>query len=811
MDRNRESRVLDLFECWLDWQESERGARLDEACAGDAALRAAVERLIDADARATRVLPTEVVEPGAIRAALDPPDRIGVYRITGLLGRGGMGEVWRGERDDGLFEQAVAIKLTWPGLLGADAAQLFDSERRILARLNHPNIARLYDGGVDPGGRSYFIMEIVTGKAIDEYVRDARLDERACRKLAWQVCRAVEYAHQQMIVHADLKPSNILIGADGAPKLADFGIARLLLAEGPDGGHGPTTAAIPLTRAYASPQRLGGSLPVISDDVYSLGVIFQELLDICSPKIDPDLAAVLAKARHEDAAVRYESVTALRADLERYGRHEPVSARPRTPAYVFRKLLRRNRLAAGFVTTAALGLVATSIVMTLLYVRAERARVEADHRFAEVGELSHFMLFDLFDRLEGEPRSLPTRREVAEVSQRYLENLADDVRASPELRLETIEGLLRLASVQGRPGSSSLGRFDEATANLDRAERIAASLVPLPTESSQARLDLLQARIEMERARILEEQETSLDVALQHLDAAHGHLDSAVRAGLPAADSRRVSGQWHVLLAQVQVWQSRYVEAAAAARKAIALVEQDVATGGTPGEVRAREMLLLRAAAENALGDALFYGGDPYAAQQTYLRQLQLLEGALSRWPDHFVVLRMVAKARWNLGVTMMHNGDFAGALPVLERGATGLHELRLREPLDADTARMERVIEMARAQALAGLRRFDEAIPIMERSIEARRAAAQEDPQQASRARDYATSLFMLADVQREAGRTNEACRLYEAGFAVFDELRRTGRIAQNDQDYAVRIARENSEAACGDARRPATAHRSR
>ena len=228
-------RVAELFDQVTELPIDERAAWIATACVGDDALRAELEALLRSDERAARFMerPPALIAIAAATAQSDPqPRQFGPYAVVRQIGVGGMGEVWLGERSDGEFEQRVAIKqlaYPTPGLL-----QRFRQERQILARLEHPHIARLIDGGVAADGAPYFVMEYVEGVPITDYAREHALDVETRLRLFLRVCEAVQYAHQNLIVHRDLKPSNIFVTVDGLPKLLDFGIAKVLTTTGTD-------------------------------------------------------------------------------------------------------------------------------------------------------------------------------------------------------------------------------------------------------------------------------------------------------------------------------------------------------------------------------------------------------------------------------------------------------------------------------------------------------------------------------------------------------------------------------------------------
>jgi eukaryotic-like serine/threonine-protein kinase len=309
-------------------------------------------------------------------------DTLGAWKLVAEIGRGGMGAVFRAERSDGQFEQVAAVKLL-QGIPSARALDYLARERQILASLTHPNIARLYDGGTTPRGQPYLVMEHVEGVAIDRYCRDHKLSTHAILRLMLVVCNAISFAHQRLIIHCDIKPSNILVSASGWVMLLDFGIARLLGAERsnaaeelPDAAAASAvqTIARAYTPRYASPEQRQGGVLTTATDVYSLGQLLVELLranQLASVSIDTELTALIAKATHEDAVKRYASASAMAADMDRYLQRLPLQVMAATPAYHARKFVQRKwpLLVAATVFTLVIGVSAQRIL-------AERDRAQ---------------------------------------------------------------------------------------------------------------------------------------------------------------------------------------------------------------------------------------------------------------------------------------------------------------------------------------------------------------------------------------------------------------------------------------------------
>ena len=363
---------------------------------------------------------------------LSPGDIVGPYRVIEELGTGGMGSVWLAERSDGKPRRRVALKL--PRMVWAsDLSERMERERDILASLEHPNIARLYDAGLDDQARPYLAIEYVEGVRITHYCQENRLDIRHRVELFIQVLAAVQYAHTRLVLHRDLKPGNILVNRNGDVRLLDFGIAKLVEETQPDIETDAITMTRALTPRYASPEQLRGERLTLVSDVYSLGVILYELLTGVSPypssaksraevelavmqgvstppsrrvasesgtgdlqpsgvrlarELRGELDAVVLKSLSLDIPTRYASVEALAADLDRWLNGRPVLAVPPSALVVARKFVMRNRLAVSVATIATLAVIATSGIA--LY-QARKATAESQPAPAPRHFLTHIV------------------------------------------------------------------------------------------------------------------------------------------------------------------------------------------------------------------------------------------------------------------------------------------------------------------------------------------------------------------------------------------------------------------------------------
>ncbi len=468
--------------------------------------------------RTSQFLATIPKLPGLHDEPFGPPaasadDVVGPYRLIRELGAGGMGTVWLAERSDGLIQRPVALKLPRAWSHSGALAERMARERQILATLNHPNIARLYDAGMTTSGQPYLALEYVEGGRIDVFVREARLDLRARLTLFLQVIDAVTHAHAQLVVHRDLKPSNILVTADGQVRLLDFGIAKLLEKGEAQETELTAQGGRALTPDYASPEQIAGLPLGTASDVYSLGVVLYELLTQIRPYrlthdsraaleeaillTDPqkpseaaresstkkelrgDLDWIVLKAMAKERDRRYVSAADLGADLRRFLRHEPVEASPPSAAYRIKKFVRRHRVATTSAALLLLTLIAGTVGTTVGLVRARRAESSARTEAATAERYSTF-LANLFEA------SAPEQSKGRDISAReLLERGAARVRT--ELAGEPVLKARLLTAIGGV--YTKLGLYADARSTLDEAVTLARGV------GAGGQLDLSQALV----------------------------------------------------------------------------------------------------------------------------------------------------------------------------------------------------------------------------------------------------------------------------------------------------------------------------
>lgn len=538
VDNNKKYReeVKALFSAAIDLAPEDRAAFLTLEAGGHAGLIADVQSLLDAHDQPGDFLDTITPQfrsqafaaSGAMRSRMG--ERIGAYRIVGVLGTGGMGDVFRAVRDDDQYEAEVAIKLMRADVRSSVVEQRFRKERQILAALDHRNIARLLDGGTAEGGAPYVVMELVNGEPIDAYCEANKLGMHERVQIFLQVCAAVSYAHQHLVVHRDLKPSNILVTADGSVKLLDFGIAKLLEANSPTDAprveaNGTATTLRAMTLEYASPEQVSGAAVTTVSDVYSLGVVLYRLLTGKSPyrertndaarmaeilsdttptrpsqlerKLDGDLDNILLMALRKEPARRYASVEQLANDLRSYLSGMPVLARGNSLGYRAGKFLRRRK-----VEIAAVGIVACALIGALVFSMreariAERERQVAQQHYDSVRKLANTMLSQLHDEMVRESGSLRAREMLVSTSLEYLDALFAQGSPDRQLQEELASAYLKVASIQGGDFSgANRGDNQGALKSHSRAIELLTPLVESDPDDHRAGWQLGRAYVE---------------------------------------------------------------------------------------------------------------------------------------------------------------------------------------------------------------------------------------------------------------------------------------------------------------------------
>ncbi|MBM3796595.1 MAG: hypothetical protein FJW31_21625 [Acidobacteria bacterium] len=534
MERSTSWRLVEeIFTEAMVLPTSQQSAFVEVRCGQDTAVRDQVLNLLGAHREMGGFLQSSVFD---LRG-----QEFGPYRAVEEAGRGGMSVVYKGERIDGSFDNPVAIKVVF-----ADAALL--PETKILASLEHANVARLLDAGVTAVGLRYLVMEFVAGTPCSAWAPGHTEPEKL--RVFLQICSGVQAAHRSLIVHRGLKPDNVLVNAEGIVKLLDFGIAKQLSPAGTQ-----TALLRAYTPDYASPEQILGRPASTSNDIYSLGVILCEMLTGSMPRpsarvpldewlrsiergemavsIEGDLGHIVRKAIHADPSQRYQSAADLACDIEAYLDRRPISARPDSRSYRTRRFVVRNRwpVAGAAVAAVAIGAAAATALW--------QARL-AQQRFELVRKLSNSVLFEINDAVEKLPGSLPARELLVRHGVEYLDSLSKTAGANTGLQTEIARAYLRLSMITGN-GALDLGRGQDALGFSRRAEAIMRQVVSRQPGDAEAGHWFL----------------TSLDTVRSYLER-NGKLDGAppllAEMGAVAEERlRRSPGEFLALMDAVRV------------------------------------------------------------------------------------------------------------------------------------------------------------------------------------------------------------------------------------------------------------------
>ena len=764
-----ERRVLHLFDRLLDQPLAERERWLEEATAGDAELVRAVTALVAADSRSD-ALPTMLPEAGDAADPPLPPERLGNYAIVRELGRGGMGVVYLAERADGLYEQQVALKLLRQHVSG-HAAAAFEAERRMLARIEHPNVARLIDGGVGPDGRPWLATEYVDGATIDRDHATRPLGVNV--RLFLQAAHAVQFAHSRLIAHGDVKPANILVGDGDRVKLLDFGVARLT---------GEASDALgAFTPGFASPERLAGAGVSVADDVYALGRTLESIVNVAR---DRELAAVIGCATAIEKR-RYPTVQALIADLEHWAAHRPVAAFGKGAVYRARKFIGRHRVGAAATLLALVALAATAIVAQRNYVRAERARSAEALRFADAHRTAHYLMFTLLDRLERRPGTLRLRAQVGDVAQVYLDRLANSPGAPREVRLDVAQGYLRAAQMAGMGNAPNLGDVDRATRNLAQARRMLETL-----RGEQPQWSALAAPVARAASLACQDQLYGDHDAARALRVAQDGL-AEIAGIVPDRGTRAIAG-WPVRICagDALVWLNRTAEA-------VPLLERDAAAARRRRPID--EAMLERNL--RILGEAYYYA-NRFADAERVLKQAAAFQAIAHRRAPFFggAVIE-AANVADDLASTYEQQHRYADQLRIAEAARRLVEAQAALDADDVQSARRALSLTRLIAGAQARLGRAREGAAAMARADAGWTLLQRRFPDDATTARLRLLALHVTGDLQRSAGQGAAACTSYSNAALGWRQFARRWRISPSDTSENVdAIARKL--APCGEPR---------
>jgi serine/threonine-protein kinase len=764
-DPARFRKLDEIFAAALERPPAERAAFLDGACAGDADLRREAERLLAADAGAGEFLE----RPASLPSGWAPPEesalrRLGPYLLLREIGSGGMGTVYLARRDDEHYERDVAVKILRSGSDDAEAVHRFFAERQILARLEHPGIARLYDGGSTEDGRPFLVMELVHGLPLDEYCDRHGLGIDARLEIFRKVCAAVQHAHQNLLVHRDLKPANILVTEGGEPKLLDFGIAKQLAGEGrevDDPGDLTRTGSRVMTPSYASPEQIRGEPVTTASDVYSLGVVLYGLLTgrdpyrgptglphemaraICEQeperpsqalfrhgedgapveeiarvratrpealrhKLRGDLDTIVLTALRKEPSLRYGTAAELAADLESHRRHEPVAARPDSLLYRTRKLIRRRRGAV-----AAAGVAAVVLIVFIVSLAAQ------GRRLAEERDKARYALTFLVDTFR---EADPFHRRGERLS---AEQILDQGAARVERQLAgrpDVQAAVMDAIGQAQLGLGRAGAAKALLARVVALRRKTAASQPLELAASLEHLagavydnsEIAAAEALLEEAVALRRRAGSdpleLAAALNKLGMTIALRDPSERVAALHREAleiaRKAEGAEGPTVAETLLLMGRLARDQGDYARAESLYRQGLAIQRK--FLSPKDPTALRDLAD--LSAILLDGGKPQEAEDLLVENLEMQRQVFGK--NHPVLLYGLN----NLGKARSDLGDAAGA------EAAYREALALRQASNSESDLLRATVLANLALTLQTQKRLDESAPLLTEALELRR-----------------------------------------------------------------------------------------
>ncbi len=785
-NRKLDAKSFALFEASLKQDKAIRRDWIIAQAGADTALRDKTLKLLASDENQANVLLTG----GAISESYideTPPERIGVYKISDLIGQGGMGAVYKAVRDVGDFDHAVAIKLIKPGIISDSLKQRFAHEQQVLAGFSHPNIARLYDGGTTDEGRPYIIMELIDGVPITNWVDQNNMDTEDCLALFKTACQAVAYAHQNLIIHRDLTPSNVLVGTDGIVKLIDFGIAKPYdedaATQDMSGSPNPSLANLTFTPGFAAPERSKGAVANTLSDIYSLGKLLSAILP--GNINDPDLDAIITKATALTPDGRYASVGALIDDLENFNTGYPVAARNGGTSYKIKKFIGRNKLATGLASLATTGLIGGLILTTTLYRQAETARKEADARFEQVRELANFMLFDLYDELQIVPGNTKSLSAIADKSKSYLDALSDTKRVSLDLRIETAIGYKRLSDVMGNPITTNLGRRKQSAQLLDTAY---GKLEKLRTDNP-GNIDIKRALAEaiFSRAVFAFIAEDNTADTLKYSKQAESLYMEIIDSGKATVKDHVGRLRASLQAARTYSWDGRGAQGIVILKQ---LAKQSAAYADKNRTDIASNLVNAAIHSETALTISSHYsiaGGDANEALPYINEAIAIYKQMVQAYPENLKPQRNLVSTYYKRAIIGSGLEKYDDMLKDLVEADRIAGQFLARDPDDRGMLRIALAVRQLKSKTLARLQQYKEAIELSTEILDSIKKAYEKEPDSPGRAREYANALANHASILALNKQTPEACQYYGSALDIWNIIEARWGITDFDKKNAV------------------------
>jgi eukaryotic-like serine/threonine-protein kinase len=788
-------KVKEVFALALEQPRERRAEFLRGTCGVDPELLGEVESLLEAHDESRPVLERKDFGVATLFDATGAGyegKQFGHYKVIRELGRGGMGAVFLAERADGEFHQQVALKIVRRTFADTELTRRFRRERQILASLNHPNIARLLDGGVSQDGEPYLVMEYVEGSRIDEYCDRRGLSTDARLRLFLAVCRGVSYAHQNLVVHRDIKPSNVLVTKEGVPKLLDFGIAKLLDQEHAD--ERTETSFRAFTPEYASPEQVRGEQITTGSDVYTLGVLLHGLLHgVRRPNgaqpaagrwraessgqktvatnlptkqeggngeaggrldVGGELRNIVAMARREEPARRYSSVAQFAEDVQRYLEGLPVRAQKDSFTYRAGKFVRRHQVGVGAAAVVLLSLVVGLALALWQASVARRERDRAERRFGEVRQLSNALLTDIAPKIERLEGSTDARQALVTQSLKYLDSLAQESGDDLLLQSELATAYEKIGDLQGAPGRPNLSDFTGALTSLGKAQAIRLNLLGKNPRGADNQKRLAAS---LSASSYIRWWTSDVSGSIKDSERALELYSKLIAADPASVELRAAAAEARLNLAQTYYFNDQTAETYPPLRSALTELE-----ALRRADDRNTEIGRLLSKGYVLLGNTFFWDNKPEEGEAEIVKALALGESLAAENPNDAVV----RQGLWH--VYIQSSQFYQDSNPARSSGLLAKALRVAEESAESDPANTQARQNLAKTYSMLGviatrLKKLDESAAYLEKSLAVFADLERAEPLNLTYKDDIGLNLVRL-------GQTKYQQRDYAVALATYD-----------------------------------------
>lgn len=859
MDKENWKKIKQVFNEVVELPKDQHKDFLDQKFNGDNELRSEVEKMLAADEDEYN---NYTLEDNAYNVLTNQtpqkiPEQIGEYKIIREIGKGGMGVVYEAVRENENFSQKVALKIIKRGMDTDIILSRFHHERKILATLQHQNIASFIDGGMTKDGLPFYAMEFVEGIDIDEYCTKNNLSIRERLEIFRKVCSAVQHAHQNFVAHRDLKPNNILITKDKTVKLLDFGVAKVLSVDESD-KKGTVTEYGMMTPAYASPEQVRGEKVGVQSDIYSLGVILFELLTgrkpfnfkglrpdeavkmICeseppkpstvetfkksdsntqqisteketqilkldainSKHLKGDLDNIILKALKKEPERRYASVQEFSEDIKRHLEGLPVSARPDTFAYRSSKFIKRHKFGAVAASLIFLALVAGLLATFYQYRIAQAERQRAEKRFEQVRKLANNVVFKYHDAIANLSGSIAVREMLVKDAIEYLDNLAQDAGDNPELQNELAQAYLKIGNVQGSVYVANLGDSEGALKSYQKSVSIFEDLMSKFPDNIEYRKNYLAVL----------DQQTLLFVRLTRWNEAEKAGEKLLAGAKKLTEIEPENIEFQIKVVRALQTMGDVVRFYAGHQKSIEWYQlavekaEDLYAKHPKNEELKRNLIvpLQRIGTESEYFAETLKGENSSPekieklykeAEEMHRRSLELTKELKQEYPDKVIYDRYRNAVGINYGTALARVGKGSEGIPLIDKACEDLRKTATNEPKNNEAKRDVSECLQYLAFAYDAMDEPNKAIEANRESIKILEEITVKDPKNFEFMAQAHLTFNNTGDIFFREGKLNEALKFYRRGIEYVDKMSKLNNTSQ------IKLLRSDSNRKIGEA----------